>query len=92
MIQVVTAVRSDFVQGMFSKCVIGCTQFNVFFTWWGAECRVEHSRRYRADPSGVRTLCAYLVLRDKVIKPLVVGGERPLGRPPKNLARLINIT
>ena len=53
---------------------------------------VEHSRRYRADPSGVRTLCAYLVLRDKVIKPLVVGGERPLGRPPKNLARLINIT
>ena len=46
---------------------------------------VEHSRRYRADPSGVRTMCAYLVLRDKVIKPLLVGVVRPLGRPPKNI-------
>ena len=49
---------------------------------------VEHSRRYRADPSGVRTMCAYLVLRDKVIKPLLVGVVRPLGRPPKNISPL----
>jgi hypothetical protein len=39
----------------------------------------EYSRRYRADPSGVRTMCAYLVLRDKVIKPLLIGVVRPLG-------------
>lgn len=29
-------------------------------------------------------MCAYLVLRDKVIKPLLAGIVRPLGRPPKN--------
>jgi len=29
-------------------------------------------------------MCAYLVLRDKVIKPLLAGVVRPLGRPPKN--------
>jgi hypothetical protein len=46
--------------------------------------RAEHSRRYVADPGGVRTMCAYLVLRDKVIKPLLAGIVRPLGRPPKN--------
>jgi hypothetical protein len=49
---------------------------------------VEHSRRYRADPTGVRTMCAYLVLRDKVIKPLLVGVVKPLGRPPKIVSPL----
>ena len=49
---------------------------------------VEYSRRYRADPSGVRAMCAYLVLRDKVIKPLLVGVIWPLGRPPKNISPL----
>jgi hypothetical protein len=46
--------------------------------------RAKHSRRYVADPAGVRTMCAYLVLRDKVIKPLLAGVVRPMGRPPKN--------
>jgi hypothetical protein len=46
--------------------------------------RAEHSRRYVADPGGVRTMCAYLVLRDKVIKPLLAGVIRTTGRPPKN--------
>src|ERR1700740_235442 len=46
--------------------------------------RVKGSRRYKADPSGVRAMCAYLVLRDKVIKPLLAGVVRPFGRPPKN--------
>jgi hypothetical protein len=45
--------------------------------------RVEGSRRYKADPSGVRVMCAYLVLRDKVIKPLLAGVVRPSGRAPK---------
>jgi hypothetical protein len=31
---------------------------------------VKGSRRYKADPSGVRAICAYLILR-------------PFGRPPK---------
>lgn len=45
--------------------------------------RREKSRRYLSDPSGVRTMCGYLVLREKVIKPLLAGVSRPLGRPPK---------
>jgi hypothetical protein len=27
--------------------------------------RIERSRRYAVDPRGLRTLCAYLLLRDK---------------------------
>ena len=35
------------------------------------------------DPSGVRTLCSYLLLREQVIKPLLAGVVRPRARPPK---------
>lgn len=49
---------------------------------------VEHSRRYRASPAGVRAMCAYLVLRDQVIKPLLAGVVQPLGRPPKTISFL----
>src|SRR5439155_246840 len=45
--------------------------------------RIERSRRYAVDPSGVRTLCSYLLLREQVIKPLLAGVVRPRGRPPK---------
>ena len=47
--------------------------------------RKEKSRRYVSDPSGVRTMCAYLLLREKVIKPLLAGVVCPVGRPPKLL-------
>jgi hypothetical protein len=47
--------------------------------------RKDQSRRYVSDPSGVRTMCAYLLLREKVIKPLLAGVVRPPGRPPKVL-------
>ncbi len=47
--------------------------------------RKDQSRRYVSDPSGVRTMCAYLLLREKVIKPLLAGVTRPVGRPPKVL-------
>src|SRR3990172_3273432 len=50
--------------------------------------RLKHSRRYLSDPKGVRTMCAYLVLREKVIKPLLAGTVRPLGRPPRNVSPL----
>ena len=42
-----------------------------------------HSRRCVSDPSGVRTMCAYRLLREQVIKPLLAGAARRLGRPPK---------
>jgi hypothetical protein len=45
--------------------------------------RKAHSRGYVSDPSGVRTMCAYLLLREQVIKPLLAGAARRLGRPPK---------
>jgi len=47
--------------------------------------RKDKSRRYVSDPSGVRTMCAYVVLREKVIKPLLAGVVHPAGRPPKIL-------
>ena len=50
--------------------------------------RIERSRRYAVNPSAVETLCAYLLLRDKVIKPLLAGILRPQGRPPKTCAPL----
>jgi hypothetical protein len=50
--------------------------------------RKDPSRRYVSDPSGVRTMCAYLLLREKVIKPLLAGAVRPTGRPPKVLSPL----
>src|ERR1700750_27988 len=35
--------------------------------------RIERSRRYAADPPGVRTLCAYLLLREKLHNALFAG-------------------
>lgn len=48
---------------------------------------VEHSRRHQADPDGVRAMCAFLVLRDKVIKPLLAGATRSL-KAPQNVSPL----
>lgn len=50
--------------------------------------RKDKSRRYVSEPGGVRTMCAYLVLREKVIKPLLAGVHPRLGRPPKVIAPL----
>lgn len=50
--------------------------------------RKEKSRRYVSQPSGVRTMCAYLVLREKVLKPLLAGVVRPIGRPPKVISAM----
>jgi hypothetical protein len=50
--------------------------------------RKDPSRRYVSDPSGVRTMCAYVLLREKVIKPLLAGVTHPIGRPPKALSPL----
>jgi hypothetical protein len=50
--------------------------------------RCRKSRRYAADPGSVRTMCAYLVLREQVIKPLLAGVVRRMGRPPKTVSPL----
>lgn len=47
------------------------------------------SRRYVARPEAVRKLCAYVTLREKVIKPMLAGvGPSRLGRPPKKIHAL----
>ena len=53
-------------------------------------CKVEHPRRYQATPDGVRALTALVVLRDKVIKPLLAAARLPRrrGRPPSNLTAI----
>jgi hypothetical protein len=33
-------------------------------------------------------MCAYLLLREQVIKPLLAGAGQRLGRPPKSVAQL----
>ena len=47
--------------------------------------RKDQSRRHVSDPSGVRTMCAYRLPREKVIQPLLAGVVHPAGRPPKIL-------
>ena len=48
--------------------------------------RIAKSRRYRVRRPGIRTLAGLLVLREKVIKPVLAGICQPkLGRPPKNV-------
>lgn len=46
--------------------------------------RVQRSRRYTVNPSAIQTLCADLLLRKNIIKPLLSGITRPRGRPPKS--------
>jgi hypothetical protein len=50
--------------------------------------RRKRTRRYTTEPCGVRTMCAYLLLREKVIKPLLAGVIRSMGRPPKCVSAL----
>lgn len=46
--------------------------------------RIQGSRRYRVSNTGFRTLGGLLVLREKVIKPVLAGAARPRpGQPPK---------
>jgi len=47
--------------------------------------RIPGTRTYRCQAPGISTICAYLILREKVIKPLLAGVARPKGRPPNNL-------
>ena len=48
--------------------------------------RIDQSRRSRVKRPGIRTLAGLLVLREKVLKPVLAGVCRPKrGRPPKTL-------
>lgn len=48
--------------------------------------RVRTTRRYQLTTPAIRTLVALLILREKVIKPVLAGAGRPRpGRPPKRI-------
>lgn len=48
--------------------------------------RIDKTRRYRTPPAGIRILAGSLILRKKVIKPVLAGlGNPRVGRPPKNV-------
>ena len=51
--------------------------------------RVTRSRRYRIAQHGIRILAGMLILREKVIKPVLAGLGKPrVGPPPKNICPL----
>ena len=50
--------------------------------------RCDHSRRYEVKLQGMRTMCAYLLLREKVIKPVLAGVSRPESTNPDPMAPL----
>jgi hypothetical protein len=48
--------------------------------------RIAKTRRYRVRRPGISTLAALLILREKVLKPVLAGVCRPKrGRPPKTI-------
>ncbi|NOX54439.1 MAG: hypothetical protein GXP27_08350 [Planctomycetes bacterium] len=47
--------------------------------------RIDRTRRYQCPADGLRTIMAAVVLREKVIKPILAGTlTRRRRRPPKN--------
>jgi hypothetical protein len=51
--------------------------------------RIATTRRYRPHPTGISILAGWLILREKVIKPVLAGAGKPhLGPPPKNIQAL----
>lgn len=50
---------------------------------------VPATRRYRVPPAATRTLAALVILREKVLKPILAGtSTRKVGRKPKNWSPL----
>ena len=49
--------------------------------------RIANSRRYRVRPPGISTLAALLILREKVLKPVLAGSLSPKARsaPPNHV-------
>ena len=39
--------------------------------------KIGHSRRYQPSPDGLKTMAALLILREKIIKPLLAGATQP---------------
>jgi hypothetical protein len=47
--------------------------------------KVADSRRYSIPPQAIRTIGALVILREKVLRPILAGVGKPkMGRKPKN--------
>jgi hypothetical protein len=47
--------------------------------------KVTDSRRYSIPPQAIRTIGALVILREKVLRPILAGvGKRKMGRKSKN--------
>jgi hypothetical protein len=54
---------------------------------------IDRTRRYRIRPYGFRILAGMLVLRERVLKPVLAGlGKARIGRPPSRSIRSTTIT
>jgi hypothetical protein len=50
---------------------------------------INHSRRYETTPDGLRSMAAFLVLRQKVLMPLLAStGKRKTGPKPRNRCQI----
>jgi len=48
--------------------------------------KTDRSRRYQVSTSAFRAIAALIIIREKVLKPVLAGACKPkLGRPPKNI-------
>ena len=47
-------------------------------------CKIATSRRYEAEPTGLRAMTALVVLREKVIRPLLAASQRPESQTKPN--------
>lgn len=52
--------------------------------------RIGNSRRYRASPHGLRTMAALVLLRDKIIKPVLTGAGKPKRGPKPKITHPID--
>jgi len=47
--------------------------------------KIPESRRYTIPPQAIRTIAALVILREKVLRPILAGVGKPkIGRRPKN--------
>jgi hypothetical protein len=49
--------------------------------------KLPHSRRYSVPAASIRTIAAFVILRERVLRPILAGVGKPkMGRKPKNWA------
>jgi hypothetical protein len=56
----------------------------------GLVSRIGRSRRYYAEPAGLRAMGALLLLRDKVLRPLIASEARTASAPKPRLSTTLD--